>query len=178
MIVNSVKKLIDEAIVPAVVLILAKMLGLLLTSYFLNLPFDVQSRGFLRILPSIKFLSLKDYITAENYSNLAMLIAACLGTLFVLVRLHFLHESHVEPKVQVRLAALNFEKIISSSYHLYHSAATWLIFLWLTVAFLIVSTILKVTYFPITAIAMVIAVNFSWMLALDIQKEIEISSGN
>jgi len=175
MIVNSVKKLIDEAIVPAVLLILAKMVGLLLSSYFFKLPFEIKNGGFLGILPSIRFLSLKDYVVAENYSNLAMLLAAAAGTLIVLIRLHFLHESHIEPKMQSKLASFNLEKIITSSYTLYHTALTWLIFLWLTVAFLAVSTFFKITNVQVSILAVIIAVNFTWIVALDVQKEVEIS---
>lgn len=176
MVVYSLKKLIDEAIVPAALLILAKMLAILLSSYFLNLRFEIKSGTFLPYLPSVKFLSIKDYITAENYSNLAMFLTAAVGTFIVLIRLHFLHDSHVHPKLQSKLASFNLEKIISSSFHLYHTALTWLIFLWLTVAFLIVSSIFRITYIQLTALAVVVAANLTWIMALDIQKEIDINN--
>ncbi len=178
MIPKSLIKLIDEAIVPALVLIIVKMAAILIVSYFLKLDFEVNINGFTQFLPRLSFLSVHDYLLAENYSNLAMYTAAALGTLYIIIKAHFLHQSHVSPKVQQKLASLNFENIISSSFHLYHQAFIWLIFLWLTTAFLITSTLIKVTYTPITIIALIITINFTWIFATDVQKEIEINKYN
>src|SRR4030042_2245114 len=178
MIAKSLVKLIDEAVVPAVVLIFGKMIGLFLTITIFDLPFEVKQRGVFNILPAVQFFKIGDYITAENYSNLAMFLIAAMGTILVLIRAHFFHESHIHPHFHARLVKFNLEGLVSSSYHLYHQAAIWLTFLWLTVGFLTLSTILEITYVPITIIAVVVAVNFSWVLAVDIEKEIEISNNN
>lgn len=175
MVAKPLVKLIDEAIFPAFILIIAKMLGLYFASLVFNLSFEIRSQGFLGILPAVSFKSIADYTTAENYSNLAMFVVAALGTIYVLVRAHFFHASHIHPKLQAKLVRLNLESIISSSYHLYHQAAIWLIYLWLTVGFLVLSTLLGTTYPQITIIAFVIAANFSWVFAIDIEKEVEIS---
>ena len=174
MIAKSLIKLIDEAIMPAVALIAGKMLGLFAASFFLNLPFTIQNKEVFWLLPSIQFSSINAYLTAENYSNLAMFMTAVLGAIPVVVRAHFFHESHISPTFHAKLVSLNLERLIAPSYHLYHQAAIWLIFLWLTVGFLIISTILQVTYAQITVIAFVIAANLSWVFALDIEKEMEI----
>ena len=153
------------------------MLGMLAASYFLNLSFTINSAGLLGALPSVQFSTLRDYILAENYSNLAMFLAAAAGTIFVLVRAHFFHESHIHPVLQAKLTRLNLDSLIAPSYHLYHQAAIWLTFLWLTVGFLIVSTILDITYPQITIIAAIVAANFSWVFAVDVEKEVELSRG-
>lgn len=175
MVSKSIVKLIDEAIIPAIALIVAKMTGLFLSSYFLNLPFTLTHRGILKILPTIQFSSLQNYITAENYSNLAMFLTAAAGTILVLVKAHIFHQSHIHPRLQAKLVKLNLENIITPTYHLYHQAAIWLTYLWLTVGFLTISSLLKITYPQITIIAFIVAANFSWVLAVDIEKEIELS---
>lgn len=175
MIAKSIIKLIDEAIIPALVLILAKMAGLYISIYFLHLAFEVKANSFLIVLPAINFVSFPDYVKAENYSNLAMFLAVSVGTILVLVRAHFFHESHIHPKLQARLASLNMESLIAESYHLYHQAVIWIIFLWLTVGFLIISTILGLTYPQISIIAFLVAANFSWVFAIDVEREIELS---
>jgi len=116
-----------------------------------------------------------DYIKAQNYSNLAMFAAASLGTANVLVRAHFFHSTHIHPKLHARLVSFNLESLVSSTYHLYHQATIWLIFLWLTTGFLVLSTILGITYAQISIIAFVISANFSWVLAVDIEREIELA---
>jgi hypothetical protein len=173
---KSIIKLIDEAIVPALFLTLAKIAGLFATIYILNLPFVIVPKGFLAILPSLNFTNLQDYITAENYSNLAMFAAATLGASIVLIRAHFFHETHIHPKLHARLVSLNLENLIASSYNLYHKAAIWLIFLWLTCAFLFLSTAQGITYWQISALAFIITANFSWVLAIDVEKEVELSN--
>ncbi|KKR78188.1 MAG: hypothetical protein UU23_C0002G0015 [Candidatus Curtissbacteria bacterium GW2011_GWA1_40_9] len=174
MVAKSTVKLIDEAIIPALILMMSKIVGILLVNYFFKINFNVHSRDFLNLLPSITYPSAYDYIRVENYSNLLMFIAAAMGTLMVLTKAHFFHESHISPKFHQKLVNLNLEKLISSSFHLYHQALIWMIFLWLVTIFLILSSISKVMYPQITVLAIIIAINFSWILALDIQKEIEI----
>lgn len=177
MVQKSLIKLIDEAVIPAVGLITAKTIGLFSAAYLLNLEFTVRSNDFLGILPSVQFADAHDYITAENYSNAAMFAFATAGALFVLLRAHFLHESHIHPNVQIKLASLSLEKLVAPSYHLYHQALIWLTFLWLTVGFLAISTSLHITYVQISFIAFIIAANFSWVFALDVEKEIEVTTG-
>ena len=175
MINKSLIKLIDEALLPATVLIIAKMASLFAASYFLNLDFTVKMATFLKILPTVHFTNPQDYILAENYSNMAMFLISALGCAFVLVRAHFFHQSHIHPSLQTKLISLNLESLIAPSYHLYHQATIWLIFLWLTTGFLILSTILGITYAPISLVAFIITANFSWVLTIDIQKEVEIT---
>jgi len=168
-------KLIDEGIFPAIFLIIAKMAGLLFAGYFLDLSFSLKIGGALKVLPSLSFENLQDYIVAENYSNLAMFLAASAGTIQVLIRAHFFHESHIHPNFQSKLYKLNLQSLISPTYHLYHQAAIWLMFLWLTVGYLIISSFIKVTYLQIAVIAFVVAANFTWVFAVDVEKEIELS---
>lgn len=176
MVAKSIVKLLDEALIPAVAIIVAKMAGLFFAASFLNLEFTIKNAELLFILPRVSFESVKDYALAENFSNVAMFVVVALGTLFVLVRAHFFHESHIHPYLQAKLAALNLTSLIAPSYHLYHQAAIWLIFLWLTTGFLLVSTIiLHITYPLVSAVAFIVCANFSWIFAMDVEKEIEIS---
>lgn len=173
---KSIIKLIDEALIPAVAIIVAKMVGLFLAASFSNLNFTVKNADILKVLPSVQFANINDYTVAENFSNLAMFVVVALGTLLVLIRAHFFHESHIHPNLQARLAALNLDSLVASSYHLYHQVVIWLIFLWLTTGFLLISTIvLSITYPLISAVAFIVSANFSWIFAMDIEKEIEIS---
>jgi hypothetical protein len=174
MVTKSITRLIDEAILPVTVLIVGKMAGLFAVIYFLHLDFTVVPASFLKILPTVYFVNPTSYIIAENYSNLAMFILASVGTIFVITRAHFLHTSHISPVLQAKLARLNLDLFIASSYRLYHQAAIWITFLWLTTAFLMLSTIFNITYPQISVVAFIVAANLSWFLALDIEKEVEI----
>ncbi len=177
MLSKSIIKLLDEALIPAVVLIIAKMLGIFSAAYFFGINFTVKNADILWILPSVQFSSLQDMQKADNLSNIAMFAAIAMGTFLVLIRAHFFHQTHIKPSLHARLVSLNLESIIAPSYHLYHQAVIWLIFLWLTMGFLLISTIvLKITYPFVTITAFVITANFSWIFALDIEKEMELTS--
>lgn len=174
MTLKSLIKLIDEAIVPAVILIAVKMLAVLITAYLHKFEFTVSSFQVFHILPTVKFLNPGDYIKTEEYSNLAMFLAAAAGTLSVLIKAHFLHNTHIHPKFQAKLTWLNLESLVSNSYHIYHQAVIWLIFLWLTVALQIVASVLSGTNAQIAIISAVVAANFSWILVADVEREISI----
>lgn len=175
MVATPITKLIDEAVFPAVTLIIGKTLGLLASAFFFTLPFQIEAGGILNLLPTIRFSDAQSYIIAESYSNLAMFIAAALGTTFVLVRAHFFHQSHINPKLHAKLVSANAEWLIAPSYSLYHQALVWLTYLWLTVAFLVLYSVVNITFPQIAIVAFIIAANLSWVFALDIQKEIEIA---
>lgn len=174
MISKNIIKLIDEAIIPAVALIVAKTLSLFLVSTIFKLDFVIEQGGIFKILPTVRFLDPQSYIMAENYSNLTMLFVASFGTILVIVRAHFFHQTHIHPYLHAKLVSINLESLIAPSYNLYHQAAVWLTYLWLVVAFLTVSSVFGVTFPQITIIAFIIAANFSWVFMLDVQKEVEL----
>lgn len=171
---KSTIKLIDEAIIPAVILIVVKMLAVLAVVYVLHLEFTVASFKIFHLLPTVNFKNSTDYITSENYSNLAMFLTAAAGTLMVLIKAHFFHSSHIGPRFQAKLVRLNLENLISPSYHIYHQAVIWLIFLWLTVALQVTSSVLSGANSQIAIIAAIVAANFSWILVADVEREIAI----
>ncbi len=178
MIAKPIIKLIDEAIIPALLLVTAKMVGILIAIIFYQLPFEVEYYSFLLVAPSIKFYALQSYILAENFSNIAMFSIAALGSAIVVARLHFLHDSHTHPKIHSKLAVLNLEKLILPGYHLYHQAVIWLGYLWLCVGFLVLSTLSKITYSYLALVALIITINLTWIFAKDIEKEAEIKRYN
>lgn len=171
MITKSLIKLIDEAVLPAVLLIVTKITSVFLAVYFAKIPFEIKFSSFLVFLPSIKFTNLSDYLLVENFSNVSIFSVCTLGTILVFVRLHYFHESHISPKLHAKLAKFNFESFITTSYHLYHQAAIWLAFTWLTVIFLIVSSFTKVTSIQIPIIAAILAANLTWIFARSIERE-------
>lgn len=175
MVATPITKLIDEAIFPAVALIIGKMAGLFFAALIFGLSFKIETGGLLKVLPTVHFQDHQSYVIAESYSNLAMFSVAALGTLLVLIRAHFFHQSHINPKVHAKLISASLEGLIAPSYHLYHQALVWLTYLWLTVGFLIVHALISVSFPQIAVIAFIIAANLSWVFALDIQKEISLS---
>lgn len=172
MISATLVKLIDEAIIPGLVLVLGKFLGVILVAKVISAEFRLISGEF--FFPSFSFTNFAAYETVNSFSNLVMFLAVGLGCAFVLVRAHFFHASHITPKMHIRLLKLGLQGLIAETYQLYHQAAVWLIFLWLATILILVQSFFGLTSAPIAIIGFLITINFSWFLLADIEQEIEI----
>lgn len=178
MLAKSIIKLIDEAIVPACALILGKVAGLVLAAWLFKLNLQIEQGAILGLLPQVRFPTHEALLTAENYANLLMFTVVAIGTILVILRAHYLHSSHIHPSLAAKLAGLNLEGLIAESYHLYHQAAIWLLYLWLVVGFLITSSISQITHPYLAVAAVILAANFSWVLAIDVEREVEINKAS
>lgn len=175
MVHKSVSTLIDEAIIPAVLIVSAKIVGVFSVNFFLGNSWALESGAFLKILPAVSYFSFEEFFIANSLSNAIMFIVISLGTSLVIVRAHFFHQSHISPRVHARLLRYNLSGLLVDTFKIYHQASIWLTFLWLSCALLIFQTILGISSPILTIVAFLITVNFSWFLASDIQREVEIN---
>lgn len=131
MLARTLLKLLDESIVPAVVLIAAKVLGLALANYLNSIPYSLQPGG--GVLPwTVVYSSTAEAGLANTVSNLVMYLVVLAGFSAVLFRAHVLHASHITPKLTARLVRWRLEHFIGQTFDIYHQALVWLSFLWLT----------------------------------------------
>jgi hypothetical protein len=172
---TTLVRLIDESIVPALALVISKVAGVLLVSQLLELSFEIEMRGKLIPLPSIAFLSRPDYIKANVYSNLIMFAVVVIGFSTVLIRAHHFHSSHVHPHLAAKLERLGLTSIIGDTVEVYHQAVVWLLFTWFVVILMALTSLSGFSYFAVVAIAFLIALNLTWLLVFDVEREIIIS---
>lgn len=130
-IIRSLMKILDEAILPAVVLIGAKVIGLSLANFFGGLSFTVES-GYSAIPWTVLYSSTSEAMTANDLSNAVMYLVVLLGFCWVLFKAHLLHDTHLPPKFAGRLAKLHLLHFVQTTFEIYHQALVWLSFLWLT----------------------------------------------
>jgi len=128
---QTIFKLLDESIVPAAILIAAKVLGLILANSFYSLTYTVQVGG--SILPwTIVYNSAAEAQLANTFSNTIMMAVVLLGFGIVLFRAHFLHSTHIPPKLTGQLTKLKLEHFILDTFEIYHQVMVWLSFTWIT----------------------------------------------
>lgn len=175
MISPTLVKLIDEAILPGLVLVLGKFAGVVLVAKIISAKFTISAGEF--FFPTFSFTNLTTYYTVNSYSNLAMFAAVAAGAAFVLIRAHFFHASHISPVVHLRLLKLGLEGLIAETYQLYHAAAVWLLFLWLATILILLQAIFGLSNPIVAIIAFLLTLNFSWFIISDIEQEIEIFRG-
>src|SRR2546429_3978903 len=130
-IIRSLIKVLDEAIVPAVILIAAKVLGLALANLLGGYAYTIQS-GY-SILPwTVVYSSSAEALSANDYSNIFMFVVVLTGFSWVLIKAHFLHDTHLPPRFAGKLAKLRLLHFVQTTFEIYHQAVVWLSFLWLT----------------------------------------------
>lgn len=112
-------KLLDEAILPAVLVFCFKIGSLIFLAKSLKVSFVISDNR-------LVFERLHDLVWANNLSNLFLLGLLLAGTGWVLVRLHFFHESHLSPSLLPRILEADLEFAISTSFNLFHQAFVWL----------------------------------------------------
>lgn len=172
MISATLAKLIDEAILPGLVLVLGKFLGVILVAKIISAEFKMTSGEF--FFPNFTFTNFSAYYTVNSYSNLVMFAAVGMGAAFILARAHFFHASHITPKMHVRLLRLGLTGLIAETYQLYHQAVVWLIFLWLATILVLTQAFFSLSNPIIAIVAFLVTLNFSWFLVADIELEVEI----
>jgi hypothetical protein len=172
MLSTTLVRLIDESIIPALLLIFTKIGGVLLTARIFDLPFEISPRGRVVPLPSIVFLDRADYLKANAYSNLVMFAVVSLGFLAVLIRAHHLHSTHIHPHFAARLERLGLSGLIGETADIYHQALVWLLFSWFVVVLMGLNSLSGFAYLPLTVAAFLIALNLTWFLIFDVEREI------
>lgn len=140
MLARTLQKLLDESIVPAAFIIAGKVIGLVLANLLHSLPYSLQAGG--SILPwTVVYSSPIEAQTANTFSNFIMYLVVLLGFSFILFKAHFLHASHIPPRLSGRLAKMKLENFVQTTFEIYHQALVWLSFLWITTVLVFIYTL-------------------------------------
>lgn len=174
MLSKSLSRLIDEAILPAVLLVGSKFLSVILIATLSNSAFNFTFGRFLFLLPSLSFSTFEAYIFSNSYSNLFTYAVLASGCAFILLRAHFFHSSHVTPTLAAKLVRLRLSSLVSDTFTIYHQAFVWFSFIWLFTIFLLIEAFLNILYPWIAIIGFLISLNMSWFLVSDVEEELEI----
>lgn len=165
---QTLVKLIDEAIIPAIVVIISKVLGVVFLSYYLNLDWEI-SKG------RISYSSPEAFLAVNSYSNLIMFGVIFLGLIWVLMRAHIFHDTHIPPALAAKLFTLNLPFLIGATIEVFHQAVIWVSYAWFTTFLVLIQTYFGLAYPWVAILALVISLNSTWLLVLDVEREITIS---
>ena len=171
MLARTFTKILDESIVPAVIIIAGKILGLTLANIVNNLPYTIMTGG--SILPwTVVYNSTSEGNIANTFSNLVMYLVVFSGFLVVLIRAHYLHDTHLPPKLAGRLLKLRLFHFVTTTFEIYHQALVWLSFLWITTLVLFFYT-LGGGSITITMIGFLLSFIATYLYMKDVDVEIE-----
>ena len=163
-------RLIDEAIVPALLVLLAKIIGILVLIQGLGLDWKFDP---VALIPRIMFEGTDIVALVNTYSNLTMVAVAMGGLVWVLVRAYHFHDTHMQPSMVLQLLSWNMTGIIATSEQVYQQALVWLSLLWFAIAVMALQTLIGVNYGWSFAIAFFSGLFATWLMVADIERELQ-----
>lgn len=163
-------KLIDKAIVPALLLLTSRVVSIILVAKYLGINFTIGRAGFV-------FQSSYDYVKVNSFSTLIMTAMLVVGLGYVVIKSLFFHESHIKPSITARLFSIKAESLIQNSYEIYSQGAMWLTYSYLL---LIVSTIMSTSgllYYWVFYIILGVTLLTTFIFIYDLEEEVKIKKG-
>jgi hypothetical protein len=160
-------KLIDKAVIPALLLLASRVVSIILVSRYLGIRVTLGNSGFF-------FQNRTEYVKVNSYSTLIMAGLLVLGLGYVIVKSLFFHESHIKPSITTRLFSLKAESLIQDSYEIYTQGAVWLTYAYLLLIISGVMALSGLMYDWVFYIIMGISILTTLIFILDLEEEIKI----
>lgn len=136
----SALKLVDESILPVVLVISSKIFFAFLISMFFGITWYIGSDSSIYNLYFLNFASLSDLYLVNSLSDLAMVLVTAIGFIWVLFRGSYFGEENLHPINAGKLHKSGKQYLIVRSHETYHQATVWLSLSWF-VFFLIVNNV-------------------------------------
>lgn len=160
-------KLIDQAIVPAVLLIAARIVSVVLIASYNKIDVFIDAAGFNVSNPT-------EYLFVNSYSILVMGSILFLGIAYVLVKSYVLHDSHITPKLTAQMFSLKLSSFIQTSFDLYSQGSIWLSYLYLLMLVAGLMSFFGVAYLWVFTTLVGLAVIATILLIFDVEREVEL----
>jgi len=164
-------KLIDKAIVPAVLLVASRIISIILAAKYFDIHFKITNGGFI-------FQNSYDYVKVNSYSALFMTVMLVVGLGYIVIKSLFFHDSHIKPTMTSRLFSIKAESLIQNSYEIYTQGAVWLVYSYML---LIVSGIMAISgemynwvFYIIAGVTLITTIVF----VFDIEEDMKIKKDN
>ncbi|GIW69374.1 MAG: hypothetical protein KatS3mg101_0121 [Patescibacteria group bacterium] len=162
-------KLIDQAIIPAIVLLSARIISIVLLAMYFEVPFELTKRGFI-------FEGKDQYLQVNSYSLLAMTVVLAISLAFFLIRAHVFHDTHITPKLTATLFSLRMQGLVQNSLDLYTKGAIWISYAYLMTIVTGALSVYSLSYPFVFYITLAVAVIATILFVSDIENEIKSSN--
>lgn len=167
MLSRTLVRLIDQAIVPAILLLCTRVTSVILLSYVNGIGFGIDSTGFV-------FQSEADYLFINSYSTLAMISLLGAGILYILLKAFIFHDTHITPNLTTKLFQFRLATLIQSSFELYSQGVIWLSYLFLITAVTLILSISGLIYTWVLWVGVALSFVSTAVLIFDVENEIEL----
>lgn len=165
MVSKTLIKLIDYAIFPAVLLVAAKVIGIVFLLNYFQLEYSVdQFRIVLENTP--------DFIAINTYSSLFVFGAVLSGLIWVTVKAHLFHDTHINPVLSSKLFSMRLEEVIHNNEVIYAQSFIWLSFAWLSTIMFGVHYVFGLSEGWLFYLSLGLSTIATALLAIDIEREV------
>jgi len=158
-------KLIDQAILPAALLVAVRIASIIFIATFYSYQYYIDANGF-------HFYSPNAYTIVNSMSIFLMVVALFFGMLFVIVKSYFFHSSHIKPSTTAKLFSLSLDSIIKDSLDLYSETAVWISYIYLITLVSGIMSVSGLVYSWVFIVSLILAINSTVLMILDIEKEV------
>jgi hypothetical protein len=158
-------KLIDQAIVPAVILLSTRIMSIIGISVYLDIPYEINRSGF-------TFTNPNDYVLVNTYSTFFMLLVLFFGLFYILLKAFILHDTHIAPHLSARLANLNLSSFIQASFDLYSQGSIWLSYTFLLTAVTGIMSLFGLVTAWVFVVGLILSVLATVLLVFDVENEL------
>jgi hypothetical protein len=160
-------KLIDQAIVPAILLLSIRIISVVLISRYLGIETTLYEGGF-------GFTNPEDYILVNSYSILSMVIVLFVGLMYVLVKALVFHDTHIRPGTTAKIFSYKMSSLIQTSYDLYTQGSIWISYTYLLTIVAGIMAGFGLMYTSVFYIAFVMAILATVLFIVDIEHELHV----
>lgn len=158
-------KLVDEAVVPALYLVTARVVSLIVVSKVLGISVSVGRSGLI-------YSSQGDYVLANSYSLLFMVVSVCVGLTHIVVKSLVFHDTHIAPPLAARLHSIKAQHLIQGSLHLYTQGVVWLAYLFFLCIGAGVLSLFGLVQVWTAWASLILAILFAYIFILDVEREL------
>lgn len=162
-------KLIDQAIVPAVMLLAVKIISTVLVSKYMGFDFGFGPAGFTYSKPD-------DYLLVNTYSTFAMVVVLSVGLFYILLKSLIFHETHISPKLTAKLFTLKLSTFMQSTYDLYSQGAVWISYSYLLLMVSAIMALFGLIQTWVFYASLVLTVVTTVLFVMDVENEMSISA--
>lgn len=162
-------KLIDQSIIPALLLLTVRIVSVVLISNNLGIEYDIAASGF-------EFSSHQDYVLVNSYSTLSMVIVLAIGLFYVVLKSLVFHDSHISPRLTAKLFSLKLPAFIQNSFELFSQGVVWLSYLFLLMLVSGMMSIFDLMYPWVFYVSLALSVVATTIMILDVEREVRVNS--
>lgn len=136
------QKILSASVFPAALIIMSKIAGMVLVNKIFNLSWTIQTQAGSLFSIKVIYQDSAKALLCNSYSNFFVILVLCFCTAVVLFQGTYLHASHQNPRVLVKLMNFNFIMWLAESDIIFPRLAVWLGYLWI-VSLIVIAQALK-----------------------------------